>query len=290
MLVKKEPDIGEKTPTNRYKETEFEPLAPDFILAIQEACGRFPAFKARFDRAGLDPHRLQYIQDLETLPLVHEFHAPPEELPDISGWTEALSVAGITADDIVQIGLSPGMSDLSRALDNSLSEIGAQGLLSGMAHFDIQMGIMKDLEVTAFIGELDFLQSLAELDEVRELGPGNGFSLETAFIIGDRADEQHRKELEHILGVRIFMARHTPGFSCLGYECRYQAGFHWPENILVHIADRDSELPVPVGETGDLVLTASTVPDPQSVRFNTGQLAYMPNQPCLCGKTIYRLA
>jgi phenylacetate-CoA ligase len=288
--VKEKPDISGKIPKNRYKGTEPVPLAPDFIHAIQEACGRFPAFKARFDRAGLEPNRLRFIQDLESLPLVHEFHAPSENPPDTSGWTEALAAAGITADGIVQIGLSPGMSDLSMALDSSLSEIGAQGLLSGMANFDIQMGIMKDLEVTAFIGGLDFLQSVARLGKLREHGPGNAFNLETAVIIGDRIDEQYRKDLEQKLGTDILMAHHTPGFSCLGYECRHRTGFHWPENILVHIVDRDSGQPVPAGETGDLVLTASTVPDPPSVRVTTGQPAYFLSEPCACGRNAYRLA
>jgi len=283
--VKEEPDIDGRTPANRYK----EPLAPDFIHAIHEACGRFPAFKARFNRAGLDPSRLRFIQDLENLPLVHEFHAQSEKPPDTSGWAEALAAAGITADGIVQIGLGPGMSDLSMALDSSLSEIGAQGLLSGMANFDIQIGIMKDLEVTAFIGGLDFLQSVARLDEVRERGPGNAFSLEAAVIIGERVDDRSREDLERKLGIRISMAHHTPGFSCLGYECRHRAGFHWPENILVHIVDSDSGQPVPAGETGDLVLTASTVPDPPSVRFNTGQPACFLSGPCPCGRKAYRL-
>ena len=271
-------------------EKKSETLTPRFRKAIQEAYNRFPEIKARFDRSGIKPHHLRRVKELEDLPLTEEFHVFSELTPGQYGWTQALSTAGIKADDIVQICLESDMAHLSMALDWSLSEIDAQSLLSGMANLDIQMDIMKSLKVKAFIGRPDFLLSVAKWHGIN--GPlfGQVFSLESAIIIGEHFEDEQRVELERKLGIGIVKTHHTQGFYCLGFECRHRTGYHWPDTILVDIVDRESGRPAVEGRIGDLVVTASSYSEPPLIRFNTLDPAYLLNEVCPCGRRAYRLA
>lgn len=72
-------------------------------------------------------------------------------------------------------------------------------------------------------------------------------------------------------------------------ECGYQMGGHvHPELIIVEIIGEDN-LPVPDGETGEIVVTTLGVEGMPLLRFRTGDIAAKRTERCKCGRYAYRL-
>jgi phenylacetate-CoA ligase len=72
-------------------------------------------------------------------------------------------------------------------------------------------------------------------------------------------------------------------------ECPFGMGGHvHPELIIVEIIGED-DLPVPDGETGEVVVTTLGVEAMPLLRFRTGDVCAKIVEPCQCGRNSYRL-
>ena len=72
-------------------------------------------------------------------------------------------------------------------------------------------------------------------------------------------------------------------------ECEYGVGGHvHPELIIVEIIGEDN-LPVPDGETGEVVITTLGVEGMPLLRFRTGDMCAKITEQCRCGRNSYRL-
>jgi phenylacetate-CoA ligase len=79
-----------------------------------------------------------------------------------------------------------------------------------------------------------------------------------------------------------------PGISG---ECTEKDGLHLNEDHFVpEIIDPDTAEPVPMGQTGELVLTTVTKEGFPLVRYRTGDLTRLIEGPCACGRTLVRMA
>jgi phenylacetate-CoA ligase len=79
-----------------------------------------------------------------------------------------------------------------------------------------------------------------------------------------------------------------PGVAC---ECHAaQAGLHgWEDHFLFEIIDPKTLQPLPMGETGELVITTLTKEALPMVRYRTRDITRLSNEPCACGRTHVRI-
>jgi phenylacetate-CoA ligase len=152
----------------------------------------------------------------------------------------------------------------------------------------MQIQVMRQLHVTGFLGTPSFLMSLIEAAEGMSLDLKKDLSLKTAFVGAEMFPESLRQKLEGKLEIFIRQAYGTVDVGCLGYECSEKKGMHIPEDVIVEIVDTETGRQLEVGATGEIVATPFSKIFPL-IRFATGDLSYLIEEPCPCGRTSPRL-
>jgi phenylacetate-CoA ligase len=104
--------------------------------------------------------------------------------------------------------------------------------------------------------------------------------------------EEQRRRIEEMFGVKAYNSfglseMNGPGVA---FECQYQNGLHiWEDCYIVEIIDPETLLPVPDGETGELVMTTLDREAMPLIRYRTRDLTRIIPGPCACGRTHARL-
>ena len=203
-------------------------------------------------------------------------------------WAQALYACGIRKGDIVLNTFNYHLTPLALMLDESLGMLGATVIPIGPGNLSMQVQLMRQLQVTGFLGTPSFLMSIIEAAEGMHLDLKKDLSLKTAFVGAEMFPESLRKKLEGKLDIFLRQAYGTVDVGCLGFECSGKNGMHIPEDVMVEIVDTETGKQLEVGATGEIVVTTFNKVFPM-VRFATGDLSYFLESPCPCGRTSMRL-
>jgi phenylacetate-CoA ligase len=289
------------------------------ILRYGYRCSK--AIQERFDAMGIKPEKVKDLKDLEKLPITKKrdlVSAQKQALPfgkfevvpkkgvrriyispgpvfepgewdykDIR-WAQALFACGIRKGDIVLNTFNYHLTPLAFMLDESLKMLGATVIPIGPGNLSMQIQVMRQLHVTGFLGTPSFLMSLIEAAEGMSLDLKKDLSLKAAFVGAEMFPESLRQKLEGKLEIFIRQAYGTVDVGCLGYECSEKKGMHTPEDVIVEIVDTETGRQLEVGATGEIVATPFSKIFPL-IRFATGDLSYLIEEPCPCGRTSPRL-
>src|SRR5262249_50662249 len=69
-----------------------------------------------------------------------------------------------------------------------------------------------------------------------------------------------------------------------------QAGLHgWEDHFLFEVIDPETLKPLPMGSTGELVITTLTKDALPMVRYRTRDITRLNDEPCACGRTHVRI-
>jgi phenylacetate-CoA ligase len=119
----------------------------------------------------------------------------------------------------------------------------------------------------------------------------NDTRLRKAIVGAEPWSEQMRLRIKESLGVDAYDIYGTSELSGpLFCECEYQQGFHvWSDLIYPEILDPDSQKPLPPGERGELVVTMLQKDGLPIIRYRTGDITAIREEPCPCGRTHPRL-
>jgi phenylacetate-CoA ligase len=289
---------------------------------VQHAYKRSVAVKHNLESVGLKPKDIQTIKDLGKIPITKKadlvelqkknppfggFEAVPiealrriyvspgpilepgeAEYEDL-GWAQAMYAAGFRPGDIVINTFSYHMVPFGmQMVDNSLRQAGCIVVPTGVGNTEQQVNIMKSLRVNGYCGTPSFLLNLAEKAEEMGLDCRNDLNLQVAFVAAEMLPESLRSKLEEKFGMMIRQSYGTADIGCLGYECREKNGMHIPDDRIVEIVDPTTGKPLPPGKTGEIVGTTFNKIYPL-IRFGTGDLSYLTDSPCPCGRTSPRL-
>jgi len=294
-------------------------------LRLREVLGHAwenaPAIRKRLEGAGIRLDDIGGVDDLEKLPVLKKtelieeqrnnlpfggfcalhraelrriyvspgpIYEPGEREYEDYRWAQALYAGGFRSDDIAQITFNFNMVPVGFWLDEALQQLGCISVPAGVGNTELQIQIMKELGVAAYLGTPSFLATIAERAEKLGLDLRRDLQLKVGFVAAEPLPETLRSDLENRFDMLIRQSYGTADVGCLGYECIEKNGMHVPEECIVEIVEPETGRRLGPSETGEVVATVFDRSYPL-IRFGTGDLSYYTDEPCGCGRTSARL-
>ncbi|WLD93263.1 phenylacetate--CoA ligase family protein [Alkalihalobacillus sp. AL-G] len=269
---------------------------------IRHAYENANGFREHMKRAGLLPEEISDKEDLHKLPVLkkddlpdlQKAGAPFGELATIAPSTfarifmspgpiydpqtvesdfwrfsEALRVAGFDEGDIVQNTFSYHLSPAGFMFDSALRDLGATVVPAGTGNTELQVQVMKDLQVTGYVGTPSFFSILLDTAEKSGYTVGKELNLKKAFFTAEMLTTEMRERCEAI-GISIFEGYGTADCGCIAYEDKQGPGLKVTSSAIVQICD-----PLTGEDTsgeGEVVVTLFDKSYPL-IRFGTGDLS-----------------
>ncbi|HJV24475.1 MAG TPA: AMP-binding protein [Aromatoleum sp.] len=107
--------------------------------------------------------------------------------------------------------------------------------------------------------------------------------VKVAFCTSERLYDDQRSTIERIFGCRVANGYGGRDAGFIAHQCP-SGGMHLTaEDIVVEIVDPQGK-PLPVGETGEIVVTHLATRDFPFIRYRTGDVAALDPAPCACGR------
>ncbi len=214
---------------------------------------------------------------------------------DIDLWEDccarALTAAGATDEDVVQVSYGYGLFTGGAGLDGGSHKVGCLTVPMSSGNTDRQIMFIRDLNATVLCCTPSYAAYLGE--RMRELGLGPDDIPLKAGIFGAEAwSEEMRQDIQKTLGIKAYdiyglTELSGPGVS---FECSAQAGMHINEDHFIpEIIDPDTGEVLPAGEQGELVITAVDKEAFPMIRYRTKDICSLTYEPCACGRTHVRM-
>ena len=214
---------------------------------------------------------------------------------DIDVWSEcvarAFTMAGLTKDDIIQVAYGYGLFTGGLGAHYGAENLGATVVPMSTGNTKKLITMMKDFGATALACTPSYLMHIAETLE--EQGDIPNIKLKAAICGAEPWTENMRKQIEeklHIHAHDIYGLSEVmgPGVAC---DCIYHKGLHvYEDHFLPEIVSSETLLPVPEGETGELVFTTLTKEGIPLIRYRTKDLTSISYDKCECGRTLARIS
>lgn len=197
--------------------------------------------------------------------------------------------AGARPGDIFLVTFGYHMTPGGLMCDASLRELGIAVLPTGTGNTGTQVELLKTLGATGFLGTPSFLAAVLAKAEEMGLEPAKEFNLETGLVAGEMLAPSLRERLQSDYGVMVRQFYATADVGAIAGECSQAHGMHFSEHRIVEIADPETGRPLPPGEVGEVVVTMLDNRVYPILRFGTGDLSFIEEGVCPCGRTSARL-
>ncbi len=276
--------------------------------------------KKILDRCKINPAKIKTREDLEGLPVTSReklvememkdlpyaglenpslaidriFTSPgPVYEPHLSEtdylWARAFFAAGIGSGDIALNAFSYHLVAAGLTFHNGLRKVGATVVPSGTSSSQVQVQLIKDLKVTAYVGTPSFLMSI--INQAKEMGYNfkKDFRVKKACFAAEPLLPSLRQTFEKEYGIDTYQMYGATEVGDVAYECSQKSGWHICEETIVEIVDPATGKNVVPGELGEVVVTRLNNIF-FLLRFGTGDLSRLITEKCSCGRTSYRLA
>ncbi len=215
---------------------------------------------------------------------------------DLRTWSNLvariLSAGGVIQDDVIQIAFGYGLLTGGLGIHYGAERIGASVLPTSVGRTERQIKIMQDFRTTVLVCTPSYALVIADRMESMGLEP-RSLSLKYCICAGEPWTEQMRKEIESRLYVKAtdnYGITEVMGPGIAG-ECLEQCGMHLQEDhFYAEVIDPVSGRVLDPGMKGELVLTTLTKEAFPVIRFRTGDLCSISEEPCPCGRTMRRLS
>ncbi len=289
---------------------------------VRHAYERAPGFRRLMEEAGLTPDDVPDVEALERVPVLSKdklvelqrqdppfggfLAVPMGELKHIflspgplyephgpdEGWVEGASevfrAVGFGPGDVVVNTFSYHLVPAGLHLDMALRALGCTVVPAGVGNTDLQVAILRDLGVTGYVGTPSFLMALIKKAEELGINVREELALARALFTAEPYPPSLRRAFEGTYGLRTAQAYGTADVGLVAYECEAAEGLHISEAVVLEIVDPATGRRRPAGEPGEIVITNFNRTYPL-IRFGTGDLAALTEEPCPCGRPGARL-
>jgi phenylacetate-CoA ligase len=155
-----------------------------------------------------------------------------------------------------------------------------------------QVALLQDFGARVLCATPSYALNIAEVAENMGVDLRNS-PVQRGLFGAEPWSEAMRQDIQHRLGI---LAVDTYGLSEImgpgvATECDVaQNGLHgWEDHFLFEVIDPKSLQPLPMGETGELVITTLTKEALPMIRYRTRDITYLSDEPCRCGRTHVRI-
>ncbi|MGB8707853.1 MAG: phenylacetate--CoA ligase family protein [Dehalococcoidia bacterium] len=281
-----------------------------------------PATKERFDKAGIVPSKVSGIKDLENLPLLRKdtlvdlykanpplgglVTVPITELERVyvspgpiydphhsseTFWQRHVHLfksLGFRKGDVIINTWSYHLVPAGHMFDEALRRVGVTVIPMGVGNTELQVQVMHQLKVTGFLGTTGFFMNIINKAEEMGYDMHKDFNLRLLWIGGEMGSGPIRKMVEEKYGIATTDAYGTSDVGLVAYECSEKNGMHIAEGVILEMISYETGKQVEPGEVGEIVVTPIDETYPL-IRFGTGDLAGLIDEPCPCGRTSFRI-
>ena len=277
-----------------------------------------PYYRHKFKDAGVRPEDIQTYEDLTKIPLTEPIDLAEKSMLfygvsvtkmlrefTTSGTTGHMKSIGYTQNDLISkidiiasalrnLGMTKKdtlhvMFPMVMAWDPSLMLVGACNILgyksSVCAEVDVekQLSTIREAGATYIIGIPSFIYRVTTLlskeTDLTKLG------IKKIISASEPLSESMRSLLQDAWGCKVVdvWGMTEFGLAC-AVECDEQNGLHTDEaNMLLEIIDPETLEHVPMGQKGELVITALNAEGTVLIRYRTHDIAALIDPPCACG-------
>jgi phenylacetate-CoA ligase len=310
----------------RLSEEQFRDIQLEGLKwTVAHAHANSPAYRAKFDAAGLAPGDVRSLDDLLRLPFTDadDLRAgypmplrcvPEEELVrihassgttgkrkvmvytqgDVDTWKTMMArcfeLAGLTRRDRVQIAVGYGLWTAGAGFQIGCEHFGATALPVGPGNLEIQMQLLTDMDATCLCSTASMALLLGE--EVEKHGLRGKIGLKKCIFGSEAHTPKMRARFESLLGLEHsfdisgMTELYGPG---AGLECAAHQGIHyWADIYILEILDPATLQPVAPGQTGEMVVTTLCKEGAPLIRYRTHDLTRLLPGQCPCGATMPR--
>jgi phenylacetate-CoA ligase len=291
---------------------------------VEKVYKNVPFYESKFKQAGITPQDIKSLKDLAKLPTTKKqdlrdnypfglFAVPLEEVvrvhassgttgkptvvgytaKDIETWSDLMArdfvMVGVKKGDIFQNAVNYGFFTGGLGVHYGIERMGAMAVPSGVGNTERQLEIMMDFGVTVLHCTPSYALYLAETAKAK--GVVDRLKLSIGCFGAEPWSDESRKELEETLHIKAYDSYGLsemmgPGVA---FECQEQNGLHiWEDHFLIEILDKNGQQCAP-GEPGELVITSLTKEAMPLIRYHTGDVTYIMEEKCPCGRTSRKL-
>lgn len=212
-------------------------------------------------------------------------------------YNEHLSFAscGITPDDIALLTCTMDRCFIAGlAYFLGIRSVGAAAIRNGHGSLASHMDIIRCIKPTVLVGVPSFLRRLGHFLKEQGIDPAKT-SLRALVCIGepvrgpDMLPLKLGRDLEQLWDAGVFSTYASSECITTFCECTARQGGHLhPDLAVVEIIDELGR-PVEPGQPGEVVLTPMAIEGMPLVRFKTGDISFLIDKPCGCGRKSPRL-
>lgn len=284
-----------------------------------------PFLKKRYQEAGINPDDIKSVEDFKKVPYMTKqdfidsfpdklICVPHEDIirmhatsgtsghrptcgfysrKDLDDWSylcaRNLGAIGMTKKDVFQNTTSAGLFTGGFGYAQGCTVIGAMLIPFGPGMTSRQLEFFKTFKVTSFHAIPSFGLRLAQVMEEEGIKQEDLY-LKYAVLGAEGWAESTRKTIESRLGIK---AHDNWGMTeCYGpgpsIECQEQNGLHiWSDFFYPEVIDPETGDVLPLGETGELVMTSMYKEALPIFRYRTGDITALHISECPCGRTGY---
>jgi phenylacetate-CoA ligase len=215
---------------------------------------------------------------------------------DVMVWTQmkarGFAGADVTKNDLVQVYLDYSLFPGAVVAHYGAEELGACVTPLYNMPVGAQIELMINYRTTVLICTPTRAMHIVRYIKQNDLDPKALF-LRTVLLVGDELwTSNTRQQIEETLFVDVYGNYGVPEICSpgIGYECSEKNGFHINEDhFYSEIIDPGSGAVLPVGATGELVITTLTKEAFPLIRFRTGDITTLMEDECACGRTFMRM-
>ncbi len=297
------------------------------VKQVKHVWDNVPYYRKKMEEKGVSPDDIKSIDDLHKLPFITKadlrdaypyglMGKPLSECVrihstsgttgkrvvafytqhDIDLWYDccarAITAAGGTKDDVVQVAYGYGLFTGGAGLDGGSHKVGCLTIPASSGNTERQIMFIRDLEASIICCTPSYAAYLGETMKEMGLGPDD-IPLKAGIFGAEAWSEEMRQDIQKTLGIKAYdiyglTELSGPGVS---FECSAQAGMHINEDHFVaEIIDPNTGEVLPAGSKGELVFTSLTKEAFPLLRYRTRDICQLNYEPCACGRTHVRMA
>ncbi|MGE5772971.1 MAG: phenylacetate--CoA ligase family protein [Hyphomicrobiales bacterium] len=294
---------------------------------LEDAYANVPHYRKKFDESGVSAADLKDLSDIVRFPFTLKSDlrdnypfgmvaVPREQLlrvhassgtsgkPTVVGYTErdldtwanlmarCFASAGALPGDIVHNAYGYGLFTGGLGAHYGAERLGCTVIPVSGGGTERQVTLLSDFKASVLCATPSYAVNIAEVAQKMGVDLKQS-ALRVGLFGAEPWSDAMRRDLENRLGLKAVDVYGLseimgPGVACECHEV--QSGLHgWEDHFLFETIDPKTLQTLPIGATGELVITTLTKEAQPMIRYRTRDITRLSNEPCACGRTHIRI-